>query len=254
MRLYYLDESEGKRYYVRSALGIDEEVWNEAFNAIRDWRKEVMRLYHIPLFKELHASDLLAGRGMLVREGREWRRVKQRDAAKIFTSGLQLLEEVAQKLSGGLEIINTSLPKDPGTKRNIDTMDRIFNRIQTSVSRQDRRAFLIFDEGSEKQIAYLYRKMRVFNPVPSKYEQWDTGEEWKNIPIQNIIGGPAFRSSAGDYFLQMVDFVAHSLLKQDEQPPIPRIARYNLDKAFGLLDTALNKLASTDDSKGVVRH
>jgi len=48
VRLYYLDESEGKRYYVRSALGVDEEVWNEVFNAIRDWRREVMRLYHIP--------------------------------------------------------------------------------------------------------------------------------------------------------------------------------------------------------------
>lgn len=28
MRLYYLDESAGARYYVRSALGIDAEVWS----------------------------------------------------------------------------------------------------------------------------------------------------------------------------------------------------------------------------------
>ena len=29
MRLYYIDESEGPRYYVRSALGVDAERWNE---------------------------------------------------------------------------------------------------------------------------------------------------------------------------------------------------------------------------------
>lgn len=252
--LYYLDESEGATHYVRSAIGIKVEVWNEAFYGVQDWRKEVMRLYHIPLFKELHASDLLAGRGMLVREGRKYKRVKREDAAKIFVSGLQRLENLAISLSGGLEIINTSLPKASFGKTDIETLIRILNRINTSANRQGRRAFLIFDEGKEKQVARWYRRMRIYNPVPSKYGQWGTGEEWKNIPIQNIISGPAFRSSAGDYFLQLVDFVAHALLKQDEKPPIARITQYHLDKAFNILDTALNKLASGDDPKGVVRH
>lgn len=29
MRLYYIDESKGRRYYVRSALGVDAESWND---------------------------------------------------------------------------------------------------------------------------------------------------------------------------------------------------------------------------------
>ena len=59
MRIYYLDESEGPTHYVRSALGINAEVWSEVFQHVRSWRKELMTKYHIPLFVELHAYDLL---------------------------------------------------------------------------------------------------------------------------------------------------------------------------------------------------
>ena len=40
MRLYYIDESEGPRYYVRSALGVDAERWNDLFGDIYEWRRE----------------------------------------------------------------------------------------------------------------------------------------------------------------------------------------------------------------------
>jgi hypothetical protein len=259
VRLYYLDEASGPTRYVRSALGVDEDVWSEAFLQIRDWRKEVMRQYKIPLYKELHASDLLALRGELVKEQGKYRRLADiKDAVNIYISGLQRLEKLAKSLSGSLEIINVSMPKSPKKIREEDTLDRILNRIEASV-RNKARAFLIFDEGNEKKIAYYYRKMRVYNPVPSKFGKWETGEQWKNIPIKDIIGGPAFRNSAGDYFLQMVDFVAYALLKQDEvnkdrHKVPPRIKRYNIDKAFGLLDSALNKNASKSDSQGVVRN
>jgi hypothetical protein len=254
MRIYYLDESESPNHYIRTAVGINEEDWNEAFALVQDWRKDVMRRHHIPLFKELHASDLLACRGLLVQEGHKYRRIKNmNDAVEIFVSGLQRLENIATSLSGGLDIINICLPKATGRQRQLDTLDRVLNRIQRSVSPSGRRAFLIFDEGKEKQIAYLYRRMRVYNPIPSKYGKWETGEPWKNIPIKDIIGGPAFRSSAGDYFLQMADFVAYALLKQEEQPPIDRIASYGIDETFAILDAALNKEASKEDPQGIVR-
>ena len=69
MRLYYIDESEGPRYYVRSALGIDGERWNDLSEDIHAWRVELGERYGIPLTRELHASDLLAGRGMLAKNG-----------------------------------------------------------------------------------------------------------------------------------------------------------------------------------------
>lgn len=252
VKLYYLDESEGPTHYVRSAIGIDDAAWNEAFLHIKEWRKEIMRKYHIPLFKELHASDLLAGRGLLVRDRREYKRVSKETAAKIFVSGLQHLERSSQALSGKLEIINVSLEKRPDI--DIITLERMLNRIQRSVQPEGLYAFLIFDEGKEKTITKVYRKALIYNPIPSKYGMWETGEQRKNIPPRNIVGGPAFRSSSSDYFLQMADFVAHALLKKDEKPPIPRVAYYHIDEAFDILDMALNKKAAEDDPQGVVRH
>ena len=67
MRLYYIDESEGPRYYVRSALGVDAERWNDLFHDIHEWRQELRESRGIPTDRELHACDLLAGRGLLVR-------------------------------------------------------------------------------------------------------------------------------------------------------------------------------------------
>jgi hypothetical protein len=253
MRLYYLDESEGPTHYVRSGIGVNAEVWSEAFQLIQAWRKELRTTYQIPLFKELHASDLLAGRGELVRVGNKYRRVSRETGAKIFISGLQRLERIAQALSGGLEVINISLMK----RQEVDviTLERLLNRIQRSVESQGRYAFLVFDQGKEGTITKTYKKALVYNPIPSKYGLWETGERWKNIPPRNIVGGPAFRSSKSDYFLQMADFIAHALLKKDEKPPIPRVAYYHIDEAFDqILDKALNLKASEDDPKGVVRY
>ena len=68
----------------------------------------------------------------------------------------------------------------------------------------------------------MYRGLKAHNPLPSRYETWEDGERTRNIPIENVIGGPAFRSSDSDYLLQMADFIAHALLKQEEEP-VPRV-------------------------------
>ena len=67
-------------------------------------------------------------------------------------------------------------------------------------------------------IARAYSRLKVYNPVPSRYELWEEGERTKDIPIERVIGGPAFRNSDSDCLLQMADFIAHALLKQEEAP------------------------------------
>ena len=155
MRLYYIDESEGPRYYVRTALGVDAERWNDLAHDIREWRVELRDRYGIPIERELHACDP------------------------------------------------------------------------------------VLDTG---------------------YDAWEDGERTKDIPIDRVIGGPAFRDSASDHLIQMTDFIAHALLKQ-EGVPSPRacpvsstgMERQGIAHAFGTFDHALNRRASRRDSQGVVR-
>ena len=251
MRLYYIDESEGPRYYVRTALGVDAERWNDLFQDIHAWRLELQDRYAVPTGRELHACDLLAGRGKLARDGDADRRLTTEQGAEVFTGGLRRVEDAARSI-GGIEVINICFRKSDVKGYERVSLDRLLNRINTSVAAAGRHAFLIFDEGKEEMVARLYHRLRGRNPMPSRYEVWEDGERTKDIPIEKVIGGPAFRSSHSDYLLQMADLIAHALLKQEEEPS-PRVERLSIDRAFGILDRALNRRASRQDPQGVVR-
>ena len=151
-----------------------------------------------------------------------------------------------------MEVINVCLRKADVKGYERVSLDRLLNRINTSVAAKGRHAFLIFDEGNERMITRAYRRLRIFNPVPSRYERWEEGDRTRNIPVDNVIGGPSFRSSDSDHLLQMADLIAHALLKQEEEPT-PRTSDLGVHLAFGILDRALNRKASRRDLQGVVR-
>ena len=251
MRLYYIDESEGPTRYVRSALGVDAERWNDLFADIQEWRRELQKRYGVPPDRELHACDLLAGRGMLVRNGATNERLSPERGAEVFRDGLRRMEEASVRI-GGVEVINVCLRKQEVKAYEKVSLDRLLNRINASVKAAGRHAFLIFDEGKERMITRAYRRLRIFNPVPSRYELWEEGERTRNIPVENVIGGPAFRSSDSDHLLQMADLIAHALLKQEEEP-IPRVEEMGIHQAFSILDKSLNRRASRRDLQGIVR-
>ena len=251
MRLYYVDGSEGPLYYVRSALGIDAERWNDLFRDIHGWRLELRSRYGIHPDRELHACHLLAGRGKLAREGNADRRLTPKQGAEVFTGGLRRIEDAARSM-GGVEVVNVCLRKPDVKGYEQVSLDRLLNRVNPSVASAGRHTFLIFDEGKERMIARAYRRLKVYNPVPSRYEVWEDGERTRNIPIERVIGVPAFRSSHSDYLLQMADLIAHALLKQEEEP-VTRVEDMGINEAFSILDHALNRKAARRDPQGVVR-
>jgi hypothetical protein len=251
VRLYYLDESEDANYYVRSALGVDAEVWSEVFSRIKDWRHQVKNKYRIPMHMELHAHDLLRGKGLPKFENGKYVQLCVDDGVAIFKNGLEQLERISKDFSKQVEVINICLSKKKyPNKTECYSLERILNRIQKSSEIVDRYVFCIFDQGKEKQITSAYRKALNRNPIPSKYGKWENGGLYKNIPPKRIVGNPAFRSSKDDYFLQMVDFVAHARLKRDT-PPNERVLKYKINETFNILDSCLNRDASDNESQGV---
>ena len=165
--------------------------------------------------------------------------------------GLRIIEDAAHR-PGGIEVVNVCLRKSEVEGYERVSLDRLLNRINTSVATDGRYAHLIFDEGGERMIRRLYGRLRSRNPVPSKYEVWEDGQATKDIPVERIIDGPSFRSSQDDDMLQMADLIAHALLKQEEEPS-QRVAALGIHLAFGILDRALNRSASRTDPQGVVR-
>ena len=252
MRIYYINEAVGPRRHVRSALGVDAEVWNDFFRNIHEWRLELRRRHGIPSERQLRASELLNGSVELGNRSctDSWTRTSG-EGEEIFADGLRRIEEAALAM-GGIEVINVCLYKPDCQSYKRVGLDRLLNRINASAAMANRHAFLIFRPGEESLVSRTYRRLRMFNPVPSRYEIWKDGRPTRNMPVENVIGGPAFRSSRSDCLLQMAHLVAHALLIQEEEPSL-WVPRVGADHPFGILDRALNRNASGRDPQGVVR-
>ena len=95
---------------VRSALGVDAERWNDLARRVHDWRLDLQERYAVPTDRELHACDLLAGRGKLARRDGADHRLAPQQGAEVFTGGLRVVEDAARSF-GGVEVVNVCLRK-----------------------------------------------------------------------------------------------------------------------------------------------
>ena len=86
-------------------------------------------------------------------------RLPPEHGAEVFAEGLR-----------SIEVINVCLRKPDTRGYEGVSLDRLLNRINTSAVSADRHAFLIFDEGRERMVAQLYRRLRGRNHVPSRYD------------------------------------------------------------------------------------
>ena len=250
MRLYYIAAAEGHRRHIRSALGVNAERWNDVFREVRDWRLRLRNRYGIATTFELHALGLLAPRQSPGDGSVGSVCTSLEVGAEVLRSGLRLIEDAAH--SGGVEVINVCLPTTGRGRHGEVSLGRLLTRINTSVATGGRHAFLLFDEAEEESVTRLYRRLRVHNPIPSRYEAWDDGSPTRNIPLDRIIGGLSFRSAGDDHLLQLAGFVAHALLLQEEGPSAGT-EELGVGGAFAAFDHALNREASARDPQGVVR-
>lgn len=242
--LIYLDESFTRQRTVVSALGVADHAWKDTYRAIRDWRSSLRRRYGIRMATEMHAAPFLGGRGSLGNQV-----VTKYVRSRIFRECLLLL---AQMDPSSVWVINACITGPQGFKTKRLAIERITNRIQVSLTKRNRYGVMFFDAADELDIRKLIRKMGAHNPIPSMLGSWQDGPT-KNIVTERILRDPVFVDSKSDYFIQMVDFVAHALLKKEE-PPIPRVLKYGINEMFDLLIPVLNTRASHYDAQGIIRN
>lgn len=251
MHLIYLDESGDYRWFngctqhfVLSALVVPDHSFAEAFGRVKQFRRAIKESDGMLLRKEIHAREFVKGKGQLgpttISKGRR---------CAIYKDLLTLLNSLAEL---GVYTINCSIPNAPGQDRYELAVDRVLNRLNRTLQYFDTYGILVFDEGKERLVRKITRRMHVHNPIPSALGAWETGEYTKNLTIDRIVGDPFFKSSAEDYFLQAVDCIAFGLLKQDE-PPTPHVTTYGLNTAFAQLNDLYWRPARPRDPQGVVR-
>ena len=249
MRIYYAVEAEGLRYHVRSALGVDEGAWNRFNRRIHEWRRSLESRYGIPADLGLRPGELVPAPHSCTCGCHP--EPERRQGAEVIAGGLRLIEDFAVE-SAGVRVTNICLDKDEVTAYRRVSLDRLFNRINATAAQDGAHAFVIFGQEPEEMVTGLYHRLRNYNPVPTRHGACDDGWHTRNLPIERVIGGPAFRDPDGDCLLQVAGFVAHALLWQEEPPDADRNADA-LAGAFGILDRALNRRAARHDPRGVVR-
>src|ERR1039457_319492 len=248
MHLFYADESYDQHKFVMTAMRVDVAQWRDVFTRVKSLRSDLRTEFGIKLKKELHAQSFVRH----CSDSASTRKLSLAERRDAFASTLRFIATLP------IEIINVALDianyRDSNAAH-LAVIDRLFNRIQTNVTRctPQSHAIVIFDTGKERQITKLARQLAVFNYIPSQFDRWENGHRARNIVTDRIIEDPVFRDSRDSYFLQLVDFVAFVLLKK-EVPPTEFITRWGYHELFPLLDAVLCKAAHPRDRYGIVRN
>jgi len=232
MHLVYVDDSKDEKTCCFSAIIIPAERWNDALDHLIAFRKTINKVSGIYMSLELHATDWLGGRGNVAK-----RTVPRSERAILFKFALKHIAKIP-----GCSIINAH------GRRSQDELlfERLCNRIQTNMAKCGSRAIIISDEG--KSYDSLVRRMRRFNPIPSKF-----GRGVIAHPLDRIVEDPVYRKSERSLFIQAADFCAFALLRMES--PTPAIIRRDLADAFLALKPAIERRAYAKDPRklGIIR-
>jgi len=278
VRFFYVDESYDDLKYCLSAIAIRHSDWKECFDIVREHRINLKKDYGIYLRKEIHARDLISGRGRIsLNPITKWQR------SRIFQGLLNLIATLPNVM-----VFNVCLSTADHTDPQMTAWDRLINRVERTMLELERielpvrrglydrattqmgsrdgdeidrrlniyrsRAVILADEGREIEITRALRKMHVFNPIPSRLGGWESGQYTKNITTDRIIEDPVFKDSARSYLTQLADCAAFALLKR-EVPPTPLIQKYGIDNMFdNTLRGVCYKKAAINEPLGIVRY
>lgn len=233
MWIAYLDESkDNNKFYIYTALVVREDRWAKAFAELKMFRKHLRTTYGIYLSQELHAWKFAAGKGRIAD-----RVLTKAQRAAIFRECLQFLATC--RLFSLMSSVHTN---------ELYAFERLMNRINRTAQVKGHNVMLFCDEGQEATFTKRIRKMRVHNPIPSRFGSWGPAFT-SNLPLSQFIEDPVFKDSAQSYFIQMVDFCAYALLRS-ERPLASRTA-LGYDTAYDILKPIAFKGANARDPRGL---
>ena len=243
MRIYYVIETLGRRFQVRTALGVDVRVWNLLHRRVREWRRQLEQRHGIPANEELRLPDPSCGCGCHTQPA-------SLQGMQVAAQGLHVVEDFAVE-SGAVQVINVCLDMDDIPAHRQVALDRLFNRVNATAAHERHHALLIFGQEPDDTVVRTYERLRSHNPVPVRVGACGDGWHTRNLPIDRIIGGPVFRRPEVDGLLQVAGLVAHALLWQED--PLAGADFGEIAGVLSVLDRALNRRASRNDPQGVVR-
>jgi len=244
----YVDESgdtgispHSSKHFILSGLVINQNDWDKFLARLKAFRKSIKDTYGLNQRTEIHAKELLRVEKLM-----EYKKIAKKDRVKIlkdYTSQIPLIFDTAF-------IINVCIDKETiATGRDVFELGwgRMLQRYDTFLKKDAKdKGVVIVDGISNIKLMTLHRKMRVYNPVPSRITPPS-----HNVPIDNVLEDVFGRESHHSYFIQTVDVIAYTLFRKEFIKG--SLKKYGLEFLFDKLDTILLKKASNADPQGIVR-
>lgn len=255
MYFIYADESGdsgltpgGSDWFVISGIIVHESHWNATMKEIIDFRKYLKQKYGTPQRIAFHATEIVNGHGEF-HHSRRGLVPRQR-----FLFYWDVMRFIAR--TNNIRVLNLCVKKRLIKNTDIDVFDTAWEyfiqRFQNSLSKggplnvANEHGVLITDRTHDDRLRKLLRRMRAYNPVPSRFG----GHQSRSILVDRILDDPVPRASPHAYFVQLADMVAFALARKVF--PRANLNQYNFPKFFDSLQSVLLIDANKEDPQGVV--
>ncbi len=248
----YVDESgdigldnSPSRFFILTGLVVHELRWQANLDQIVGFRRRMRIVYGLKLREELHASHFINKPGDL-------RRIKRNER-------LGIIRALATELSTmqDINLINVVVDKQ-GKPPDFDVFGKawqaLIQRFENTIRNGNfpgpanpaEKGLIFPDRTDDKKLRLLLRKMRHYNPIPSKFGYGG----YRQMPLSHIVEDPNFKDSRDSYFIQAVDLAAYLL--QQQLAPNSYMKKVGGQNYFSRLDPVLCKVAGSAPY-GIVR-
>jgi len=211
MYLMYVDESgdcgltnSPTRYFVLSAIVIQESRWREMLQSLYDFRRALRDTKGLKLREEIHCTELINKPGSL-------KRIKRNDRLDIMKKCIDWLND--QKYARVFSVIVDKQGKNEDIfELAWKTLLTRFHNTIAYANFPDGAGFphtgmLISDNTEGEKLRMLVRKLRHYNPIPNDRGLYNDG--YRNIKLTRMIEDPVLRDSKYSFIHQINDVLAY---------------------------------------------
>ena len=182
------------KQFVLTSVYLDINCWQNTFNLIRAFRKELKEKYGLHVTKEIHTKHLVRDKGMYRPYG--WSDDQRRQLLIDLTKHISSLE---------IKVVNVIIDKE----RIITTDYQVLkNALTYNIQRIENDSagkwhyLIITDEGRLAPMRKTARELRAYNPIQSHFGGY------QNVPIKGLVEDIMSKESTESYFIQICDFIS----------------------------------------------
>lgn len=226
------------RYITFVGIMIEDAAWKTCLNKIKQFRQHLKRSYNINLNVELHASAIWRNKETFKKLN-----FSMAIRRRIFRDIVLFIRNLQEST-----ILIVSIDKSKQSLLNVNLRELgwkyLLQRYENFLTSEGKFGLFISDKGFEEGQRRLLRKMRVYNPIPSRYGGYYRKE------VTKILEDPNIRDSSYSYFVQLADIVAYISRLRDD--PTSGHKKWGLHKFYKSLKPRILSQASSQDTYSFV--